>query len=585
MKNNLSILAILLISVSIFAQKTIQRSIYFESANAQLSTASQSYLMALADTLKKYPTYSILLKGHTDATGTAAENQSLSEKRALIVRTELAKNGVPESFMALKAMGTSEPLSNNTTLEGKKRNRRVEIAITFSPPNTSNTTAVAPPKKYQNMMQLYRDLSLNFQDFKINTAKDTIIRGEKGTVLFISKASFEGAPANAIIDFRLKEAYSFSDIISENLSTQSGNKLLQTGGMIYVDAKYKGVDLTLKKEMNVSFSSKESREEGMQLFRGERDSKNNGNIDWLPLNKEGFEEEVILYKTPGQSEPLMISDKEGYIQFKDIIDTVGSTKVFQDKKLKNNIQTVNMDKMNKMQMAMIFAARANPAILESSVENMHHSTFRETYDYYRVKTFAELKQQNSEKWDSLMKVRMTFMEQVGISEENFKKREIRRVQVEDSLKKEYAIWYAANKDSIEKQRKEYAIQYENQRKQAEQFNKIFPFNYLYWLNCDSYNQGQLTTMKVDIPQGDMYNIVFILKQEKMGVRSNTNGKFVNLLTPKNRQGTMVGMKILDGQPYLALLDVNSSATDIKLDYRRVTLEEIKQQLKALDKYW
>ena len=95
---------------------------------------------------------------------------------------------------------------------------------------------------------------------KINTAKYTIIRGEKGTVLFISKASFEGAPANSIIDFRLKEAYSFSDIISENLSTQSGNKLLQTGGMIYVDAKYKGMDLTFKKEMNVSFSSKESRE-------------------------------------------------------------------------------------------------------------------------------------------------------------------------------------------------------------------------------------------------------------------------------------------------------------------------------------
>ena len=574
MKNNLLILAILLTSVPIFAQKTIQRTIHFESANAQLSTASQSYLMALADTLKKYPTYSILLKGHTDATGTAAENQSLSEKRALIVKTELGKYGVPAAFMSLKAMGTSEPLSNNTTLEGKKRNRRVEIAITFSPPNTSNTTAVAPPKRYQNMMQLYRDLSLNFQNFKINTAKDTIIRGEKGTVLFISKASFEGASANAIIDFRLKEAYSFSDIISENLSTQSGNKLLQTGGMIYVDAKYKGVDLTLKKEMNVSFSSKESREEGMQLFRGERDSKNNGSIDWLPLNKEGLEEEVILYKTPGVAEPLMISDKEGYIQFKDIIDTVGNAKVFQDKKLKTNIQTVNMDKMNKMQMAIVFAARVNPAILEGSVENIHYSTFKETYDYYRVKTFAELKKQDGEKWDSLMKVRMTYIEQVGISEENFKKREIRRMQIQDSLKREYAIWYAANKDRLEKE-----------RKQAEQFNKIFPFNYLGWLNCDSYNQSQLTTMQVDIPQGETYNIVFVLKQEKMGIKSSANGKVVNLLAPKNRQGTMVGMRINEGQPYLALLNTNSSATNIKLDYKPVTLEEIKQQLKALDKYW
>ena len=92
-------------------------------------------------------------------------------------------------------------------------------------------------------------------------------------------------------------------------------------------------------------------------------------------------------------------------------------------------------------------------------------------------------------------------------------------------------------------------------------------------------------MQVDIPQGEMYNIVFVLKQEKMGIKSNANGKVVNLLTPKNRHGTIVGMKINDGQPYLALLDTNSSATDIKLDYKPVTLEEIKQQLKSLDKYW
>ena len=166
------------------------------------------------------------------------------------------------------------------------------------------------------------------------------------------------------------------------------------------------------------------------------------------------------------------------------------------------------------------------------------------------------------------------MEQVGISQENWKKREIRRAQVEDSLKREYAIWYEANKERLEKE-----------KKQAEQFNKTFPFNYLYWLNCDRYAQNELVTMQVDIPQGEMYNIVFVLKQEKMGVKSNANGKVVNLLAPKNRQGTMIGMKILDGQPYLALLDINSSATDIKLDYRPVTIEEIKKQLKALDKYW
>ena len=553
MKNNLSIFAILLTSVSIFAQKTIQRTIYFESANAQLSTASQSYLMALADTLKKYPTYSILLIGHTDATGTAAENQSLSEKRALIVKTELGKYGVPAAFMALKAMGTSEPLSNNTTLEGKKRNRRVEIAITFSPPNTSNTTAVAPPKKYQNMMQLYRDLSLNFQNFKINTAKDTIIRGEKGTVLFISKASFEGAPANVTIDFRLKEAYSFSDIISENLSTQSGNKLLQTGGMIYVDAKYKGVDLTLKKEMNVSFSSKESREEGMQLFRGERDSKNNGKINWIPIEgTERISDDITIYTGKQGFNPYVLTNKNKILTFKEIIDTSScQTLLSREAMNKVVIDSLVQTNISNTCLAMSMYHLSNPAVERKSIRESHIRTFKDLYQFYKATSYEELIKNDGKEWNTLMQTRLKWIQ-------NYEAEEHRK----DSIQKAQIF-----------------------------FQNSFPLPEFGWVNCDKFmtipkNDTPVAITVKNIDSKVMNKVIIIFRKDKIAREENLNGtniKFSNLV--RDVDVLIVGMKISEGQPYLAVHAMKTNDLEVNLDYKSFSTEELKLKLKELDKYW
>ncbi len=551
MKNNLSIFAILFTSVSIFAQKTIQRSIYFESANAQLSTASQSYLMALADTLKKYPTYSILLKGHTDATGTAAENQSLSEKRALIVKTELGKYGVPAAFMALKAMGTSEPLSNNTTLEGKKRNRRVEIAITFTPPNASNPTAVAPTKKYQNMLQLYRDLSLNFQNFKINTTKDTIIRGEKGTVLFISKASFEGAPANAVIDFRLKEAYSFSDIISENLSTQSGNKLLQTGGMIYVDAKYKGVDLTLKKEMNVVFASKESEQEGMQLFSGERDSKNNGKINWKPIEgTERISDDITIYTGKQGFNPYVLTNKNKILTFKDIIDTSScQTLLSREEMNKVVIDSLIQTDVSNTCLAMSMYHLANPAVERKSIRESHIRTFKDLYQFYKANSYEELIKNDGKEWNVLMQKRFK-------SIQNYEAEEHRK----DSLQKAQLF-----------------------------FQNSFPLPELGWTNCDKYmiipkNDTPVAITVKNIDFKVMNKVIIIFRKDKIAREEYLNGtniKFGNLL--RDVDVFIVGMKISEGQPYLAIHAIKTNDLEVNLDYKSYSTEELKQKLKDLDK--
>ncbi|WP_461487426.1 OmpA family protein, partial [Pedobacter sp.] len=67
--------------------------------------------------------------GHTDNIGTAAVNQTISEKRAAAVKTYAVSQGVPASRLVTVGKGFSEPVASNDTEEGRAANRRVEIVI------------------------------------------------------------------------------------------------------------------------------------------------------------------------------------------------------------------------------------------------------------------------------------------------------------------------------------------------------------------------------------------------------------------------------------------------------------------------
>jgi len=77
---------------------------------------------------KKYPDREIIVEGHTDSMGEKAYNQTLSEKRAMKVSEYLKSKSGHDKF-SYKGFGMEKPLSDNSTAEGRKKNRRVEIII------------------------------------------------------------------------------------------------------------------------------------------------------------------------------------------------------------------------------------------------------------------------------------------------------------------------------------------------------------------------------------------------------------------------------------------------------------------------
>jgi outer membrane protein OmpA-like peptidoglycan-associated protein len=113
-------------------QKVLQiamRAVQFDSGRSTLKSESFSVLKQIADIMKRYPDYNLMISGHTDNTGTATANQKLSERRAKACYEYLTTQGVSAGRLNFAGYGESRPISDNNSLRGRSLNRRVEFNL------------------------------------------------------------------------------------------------------------------------------------------------------------------------------------------------------------------------------------------------------------------------------------------------------------------------------------------------------------------------------------------------------------------------------------------------------------------------
>jgi outer membrane protein OmpA-like peptidoglycan-associated protein len=78
--------------------------------------------------LRKHPDWALALNGHTDGIGSETANLQLSQRRAAAVKTALAsRHGVAAARLETSGYGETQPRDTNSTVEGRARNRRVEL--------------------------------------------------------------------------------------------------------------------------------------------------------------------------------------------------------------------------------------------------------------------------------------------------------------------------------------------------------------------------------------------------------------------------------------------------------------------------
>ena len=110
---------------------TFESGILFKTSSFALSDASKAQLEKFAKDIADMPDTDLTILGHTDNTGTPEYNEKLSVDRAESVATYLNKNcGIDKNRMTIEGRSFREPVADNSTVEGRLQNRRVEIYLT-----------------------------------------------------------------------------------------------------------------------------------------------------------------------------------------------------------------------------------------------------------------------------------------------------------------------------------------------------------------------------------------------------------------------------------------------------------------------
>ena len=110
--------------------------IQFDFDKAEITPESYPTLNLIVSVLSRSERLKLFVLAHTDSVGTEDYNLDLSERRARAVKEFLVKKGLPPPTIRYRGYGFAHPLADNSTEEGRAKNRRVEFRVTTRDWNT-----------------------------------------------------------------------------------------------------------------------------------------------------------------------------------------------------------------------------------------------------------------------------------------------------------------------------------------------------------------------------------------------------------------------------------------------------------------
>ncbi|MEM8528031.1 MAG: OmpA family protein [Bacteroidota bacterium] len=569
MKWSISALIFLFGITFLTAQNTFIESVYFDLDQHELTDAAKSTLDQFIQDLQYLEDLEITLRANTDDQGSNFYNKKLGERRARSVRQYLATQKIASKAATVENFGEENPAYSNDNEEGKSKNRRVDIIVSTSSALTLNDLF----KEWQ------QDQS---QFYTIDASKDVRLIGENGTNIWIPAGAFvlsDGTIAQGKIEITLKEAYDFSDMLMSDLSTTSDHQLLETGGMIYLEAMVDGQQLNIKEgtALTVGLPGEEFKED-MELFIGEQDAL--GTVTNWGVTEQPFVPslEETLNMRPEPRPPFLF--RKGYqgratgkpkkmaVPSKPILPRTPSpeTKRFYP----NSWQKMFWSKEKIQQKEDELYAKAQERHIQH-MEQYERNTKLHAQDLIKYKAHL----QSVKDWEAEQRAKVRAFE----------------LAQSEKYEAQYELYRIA-KEKWHEERLERLAQLEDYEVTGKQALSVVSRYFtsitrLGWINCDRFysvpEEGKMQLAVNDLDETEERVFVIFNDTKSLLTTYKRDGQYRTSSIPKGENVTIVGLKFQDRKPMLAQLTTTTNPVmTYELEYKACTASEMKAQLSAFN---
>ncbi|WP_366140758.1 energy transducer TonB [uncultured Algibacter sp.] len=418
----------------------------------------------------------------------------------------------------------------------------------------------------------------SFQTFTINQKKDTTIICKEGTKLTIKANSFitdNSKIAIGNVDLKVTEYYQLSDILLTNLSTQSDGKLLETGGMLNLEAFSDDRPLKLKQNSSIDILFPTNKK-NMKLFTGEL---NKGNINWslADVNEEVeptieeievIEEDIDVPFAVVEEVPIYPGCENGSrTQRKNCTSEAISKFVLRNfnTQMADDIGLVGRQRIN-----VIFKIDKNGNIVDiqsrAPEPELEMEAIRVITSLPKMKPGKQRGKAVSVPYSLPIIFEANGVASVGRSTIN------RRIR--DSVyRKSFETRLTGNDNA------KVSI--------SEVSSYILRSSKLGWINCDRFVNSR-NRIKYKLKIEDVKGIIrvkMVFKSMSSVLSSRRSGKeFDFRMVPKNEDIMLIAIKQNEGKLYLDVIDTKTVENpNIEFNFKEINLENLKSELKKLNK--
>lgn len=585
-KTYLFLLLVFVVTSGARAQELLRESVFFDTDQHQLTTEARHALEELAKQTFDLTDFHLQILAFTDDRGTADYNYQLALKRGRSVQDYLTTLGLLVEKTSVESLGEVE--LSQPDEQARSRNRRVDLILTA--------------KVIGSLSEVWAALDQDrLQEFDIDPTKGNVIEGKAGTRVWIPEGAFifaDGRRPEGSITLKMREAYGFGDMLIDCLSTHSDGQLLETGGMVYLEANANGEKLQLGADqaMAVALPTQQMKE-GMQLFMGEQ-AEDGSVANWSATQQTPAPDlDEFLLDLP----PFPTIKRDWVKPPKEIIDYSGEPvaprkpiKPTAPSKPRREAMVYYPRGMEGVFMSKAKRKKKEEAMYEKKMKayNRKLARFKENQAGYLVamekyrgdfKAFQQAQKEYEGKIQAQKDNFKSTPAYLAYAEQVMKSKDARRALYEKEVKE----WYAAKDQRMAEYEAKYGDALLGSSDMAMQY--LYRVNRLGWINCDRFYQTSkeekvnLAIADGDAEQEQLFVIFKDIKSMMKAYKWKGNAHYQVANLPKDMDIRVVGIKVIDGKAQLAIKDTKvSDEQPVQLTYQPASINKIRSALKDLD---